>query len=98
MDFVFPPLKHQVQQQKDDHDQKASHRTFMVGERVYCLNHRGGSPKWLRGVISSVQGPVTVLVKLEDGKESRNHIDHIKSRNHDATDGRKETIMSQEHA
>ena len=46
LDFVFPSLKNQVQQQqerqKDDHDQKASHRTFMVGERVYCLNHRGG--------------------------------------------------------
>ena len=37
---------------------------------MYCLNHKGGSPKWLPGVISSVQGPVTVLVKLEDGKES----------------------------
>ena len=62
---------------------------------MYCLNHRGGSPKWLPGVISSVQGPVTVLVTLEDGKESRYHIDHIRSRNDDATDGRKETIMSQ---
>eukprot|EP00731_Ephydatia_muelleri_P033150 Em0025g106a len=54
LDFVFPSLKNQVQQQqerqKDDHDQKASHRTFMVGERVYCLNHRGGSPKWLSGL------------------------------------------------
>ena len=39
---------------------------------------------------------MTVLVKLEDGKESRYHIDHVRSRNHDATDGRKETIMSQE--
>ena len=100
LDFVFPSLKNQVQQQqerqKDDHDQKASHRTFMVEERVYCLNHRCGSPKWLPGVISSVQGPVTVLVKLEDGKESRYQIDHIRSRNDDATDGRTETIMSQE--
>ena len=45
-DFVFPSLKDQVQQQqerqKDDHDQKGSHRTFM-GERVYCLNHSSGS-------------------------------------------------------
>ena len=100
LDFVLPLLKNQVQhqqeRQKDDHDQKASHCTFMVGERVYCLNHRGGSPKWLLGVISSVQGPVTVLVNLEDGKESRYHIDHIRSRNNDATDGSKETIMSQE--
>ena len=100
LDFVFPSLKNQVQQQqerqKDDHDQKASHRTFMVGERVYCLNHRGGSPKWIPGVISSVQGPVMVLVKLEDGKESRYHIDHVRSRHNDATDGKKETIMTQE--
>ena len=100
LDFVFPSLKNQVQQQqerqKDDHDQKASHRSFMVGERVYCLNHRGGSPKWIPGVISSVQGPVMVLVKLEDGKESRYHIDHVRSRHNDATDGKKETIMTQE--
>ncbi|KAL5473689.1 hypothetical protein EMCRGX_G028208 [Ephydatia muelleri] len=45
LDSVFPSLKNQVQQQqerqKDDHDQKASHHTFMVGERVYCLNHNG---------------------------------------------------------
>ena len=38
---------------------------------------------------------MTVLVKLEDGKESCCHIDHIRSTN-DATDGIKETIMSQE--
>ena len=35
LDFVFPSLKNQVQQQqerqKDDHDQKASHRTFKKG-------------------------------------------------------------------
>ena len=95
LDIVFPSLKNQVQQQqerqKDDHDQKASHRTFMVGERVYCLNRKGGSPKWIQGVISAI-----VLVKLEDGKECCYHIDHVRSRNHhDATDGRKETIMSQ---
>ena len=68
LDFVFPSLKNQVWQQQekqeDDRDQKASHRTFIVGERVYCLNHRGRSPKWLPRVISSVQGPVMVLVKL----------------------------------
>ena len=33
---------------------------------------------------------------MEDGKENRYHIDHIRRRNHDATDCRKETIMSQE--
>ena len=50
-DFVFPSLKNQVQQQqerqKDDHNQKASHFTFIVEDRVYCLNHRGGSTKRL---------------------------------------------------
>ena len=100
LDFVFPSLKNQVQQQqerqKDDHDRKASHRSFVVGERVYCLNHRGGLPKWLSGVIRSVQGPVTVVVKLEDGKESRYHIDHVRSRSHDSTEDGNETMTSQE--
>ena len=97
---MFPSLKNQVQQQqerqKDDHDQKVSHCTFMVGERVCCLNHRSGSRKWISGVVSSVQGPALVQVQLEDGKESHYHIDYVRSRNHDVTDGRKETIMSQE--
>ena len=100
LDFVFPSLKNQVQRQqerqKDDHDRKASHRSFVVGERVYCLNHRGGLPKWLSGVIRSVQGPVTVVVKLEDGKESRYHIDHVRSRSHDSTEDGNETMTSQE--
>ena len=89
-------VQQQQERQKDDHDQKASHLTFIAAERVYCLNHRGGSPKRLPGVISSVQGPVTVLVKLEDGKESCYHIDQVKSGNQDDTDGKKETIVSQE--
>ena len=36
------------------------------------------------------------MLVLEDGKKSHYHIDHVRSRNNDATDGRKETIMSQE--
>ena len=55
----------------------------MIGMQVivhlWWVNHRGGSPKWILGVVSAVQGPVTVLAKFGDGRENRYHIDHIRS-------------------
>lgn len=83
LDFLFPSLKHHVrrnqERQKEDHDQTARHREFCVGEKVYCLSHRGGPRKWISGVITALQGPVTVLVELEDGRERRYHVDHVRS-------------------
>lgn len=35
-------------------------------EKVCCLNCRGEFHKWVSGVVTFVQGPVALLVKLDD--------------------------------
>lgn len=82
LDFLFPSLetrvrKHQ-EEQKERHDLNARHRSFQVGDKVYVLNRRGGSPKWSSGVITTILGPLTMLVRLEDGSTQRYHADHVR--------------------
>ena len=53
--------------------------TFNSDEKVYYWNFRRG-PVWLPGVISTVCGPVSFIVKTQDGQLIRKHIDHIRRR------------------
>ena len=46
---------------------------------LYVLNHRG-MPKWIPGKVTAVRGPLTLVVTLDDGTESRYHVDHVKER------------------
>ena len=83
LDFIFPSVEHHVtknqERQKENHDVHTRQRSFQVGEEVYVLNHRG-MPKWIPGKVTAVRGPLTLIVTLDDGTESRYHVDHVKER------------------
>ena len=34
-------------------------------------------PKWFTGVVEAVLGPLSYLIKLEDGRIIKRHIDHL---------------------
>eukprot|EP00731_Ephydatia_muelleri_P001377 Em0001g1377a len=82
LDFIFPSVEHHVtknqERQKENHDVHTK-RSFQVGEEVYVLNHRG-MPKWIPGKVTAVRVPLTLIVTLDDGTESRYHVDHVKER------------------
>ena len=67
------------ERQKENHDMHTRQRSFQVGEEVYVLNHRG-MPKWIPGKVTAVLGPLTLIVTLDDGTETRYHVDHVKER------------------
>ena len=63
--------------QKSQHDQHSRYRDIAVGQRVFARNLQPRLP-WLPGRVISSLGPVSVLIKLEDGRVWKRHIDHVK--------------------
>ena len=51
-------------------------REFSNGQEVFIRNFGVGS-RWISGVIVNSSGPLTWLIKLEDGKTVIRHADHI---------------------
>ncbi|KAL5503444.1 hypothetical protein EMCRGX_G010396 [Ephydatia muelleri] len=93
LDFLFPDVadnvKQNQQQQKQNHDQRATERFFVVGDKVYALNHRG-TPTWLPGTVSAVSGSRSLTIKFSDGRESRYHADHVRAREQDGRGGKED--------
>ena len=54
-------------------------REFSNGQEVFIRNFGVGS-RWISGVIVNSSGPLTWLIKLEDGKTLIRHADHIRNR------------------
>ena len=54
-------------------------REFSNGQEVFICNFGVGS-RWISGVIVNSSGPLTWLIKLEDGKTVVWHADHIWNR------------------
>ena len=65
LDFLFPDMadnvKQNQQRQKQNHDQRATERCFVVGDKVYALNRRG-TPTWLPGTVSAVSCPRSLTI------------------------------------
>ena len=85
LDFIHPDLSAKVTlQQERQHlasESGASFRAFLSGDKVYVLNFSpstSSSVKWLPGVVTSLAGPRSVRVALEDGTVVRRHFDHVK--------------------
>ena len=82
LDLLKPSLEDQVEhrqsQQKSNHDTNRT-KTFVKGECVYARGF-GTGPKWVPATIEEVSGPVSYLVKLEDGRVVRRHLDHLRRR------------------
>eukprot|EP00731_Ephydatia_muelleri_P018868 Em0011g908a len=87
LDFIHPDLSARVAlQQERQHlasESGASIRAFLSGDKVYVRNFSpstSSSVKWLPGVVTSLAGPRSVRVALEDGTVVRRHFDHVKFR------------------
>ncbi|KAL5491807.1 hypothetical protein EMCRGX_G017171 [Ephydatia muelleri] len=84
LDFIHPDLSARVTlQQERQHlasELGASIRAFLSGDKVYVRNFTSSSVKWLPGVVTSLAGPRSVRVALEDGTVVRRHFDHVKFR------------------
>ena len=65
-------------QQKEHHDRHCKEREISLGQSVWAKNFRSG-PSWIQAVVIGKVGPVTYLVRLENGEEWRRHIDHLRS-------------------
>ena len=61
---------------KQQHDRHAKDRTFLCGDPILAYNFHG-TPKWIRGTVQQVLGPVSYLVLLDDGRQWKRHIDHL---------------------
>ena len=61
------------------HDKRAKTHSFELGDSVFT--HCGGQKiVWLPGVIDSVTGPLSYVIRLADGRSVKRHIDHIRKR------------------
>ena len=82
LDLIRPDTRKVVErkqsQQKVKHDRHAHERTFQLEQTVMVRNFRNG-PKWVRGVIIKRKGPVTYLVRVDNGTVWKRHVDHIRS-------------------
>ena len=86
LDFIKPNAAARVemkqQKQKESHDVHSRKRSFEAGNLVYAQNFSSG-PRWLLGEVVKTTGPVSILVKLADGRMIRRHQDQVRIRKAD---------------
>ena len=78
LDLLHPNSESQVlakqAQQKSQHDRRAQHREFFVGQTVMARNLRPG-PDWVPTVVVERLGPLTYLVETSNKLLWKRHID-----------------------
>ena len=67
------------QNQKSHHDAHASKHHFTIGDTVFVCDFPSGK-NWFPGTLTQSKGPLSFLIKLDDGRVIRRHIDHIRER------------------
>ena len=50
-----------------------------IGDTVFVRDFPSGK-NWLPGTLTQSKGPLSFLIKLDDGRVIRRHIDHIRER------------------
>ena len=87
LDRMYPDLQRSVSDaqsmQKANHDRTSRPRQFSVSDHVLARNYGQGST-WLPGVVVGVDGPVSFVVRLHDGRTWRRHADQLLSAVHSA--------------
>ena len=82
LDFLFPDVSGRIERsqrkQKENHDNSKTLRMFAPGDKILAKNFRSSNPKWLSGEIIQSTGPLSYLIKLSNGVETRCHVDHIR--------------------
>ena len=85
LDLLVPNVRERVEhrqlQQKVLHDKSNERKMFKKGEKVYARSFGTGTgQKWVAAVIEEVSGPVSCMVKLQDNRLVRRHLDHLRPR------------------
>ena len=74
LDLMKPDLQARVQLYQDrmkaHHDHKAKERCFEEKEQVHARNF-GPGQKWVSGEITSITGPVSATIQLDDSEVQR---------------------------
>ena len=81
LDIIKPSLSNNMEKNRKMicRAQNRRMREFSNGQEVFIRNFGVGS-RWISGVIVNSSGPLTWLIKLEDGKTVIRHADHIRNR------------------
>ena len=83
--LLKPDVATRVQQsQKTSHDLHTKARSFRVGDLVFVCDFPSGT-LWLPGRVVKVNGPLSYLIELQDGRTVRCHVDHVRSRTVDTS-------------
>jgi hypothetical protein len=80
-DLLRPSMESHVaaqqSQQKLHHDSRAHTHQLSVGDVVLARDFLH-QPKWKKGQVLMQLGPLTYIIKLNDGRQWKRHIDHLK--------------------
>ena len=98
LNLLHPSLQGKINKKqklmKETNDRRAHERHFEPGDSVYIKNV-GQGLKWLVGTVGYVTGPVSYTVVLEDGRECRRHIDHVRARRANTRSAVTKTLSNQ---
>ncbi len=81
-------VAYRQEKQKEYHDRKAKLREFVISSRVYVRDVL--AKKWLSGTVEKRLGPVTYIVRLQDNRLWKRHVDHIRPKFDDGEDSIKD--------
>ena len=59
------------------HDRHAKARIFASGDAAHALRYHGNKESWVHGSIVEQTGPLSYIVRLEDGSVVRRHVDQL---------------------
>ena len=78
LDLLHPEISRKVEAKQKAGPNKTV-RQFSENDNVFVRNF-SGKPSWVPGTILKVTGPLSYVIKLQDGKTVRRHVDHVRSR------------------
>ena len=83
LDLLYPDLEKVVLskqvKQKSYADKSARPKEFHIGDSVYARNYAVGK-MWLPATVLGVDGPVSYVVRLDDGRVWRRHSEQLRHR------------------
>ena len=65
---VSKKVKTQQKKQVESHNNSQPLRRFNVDAKVYAKNFTSNTPKWIAGTVTKVTGPLSYIIRLEDGR------------------------------
>ena len=82
LDLVKPNIRQRVEinqlSKKIYHDTTAKVRPFVINDPVLVKNFSNSGAKWLQGHVIKAVGPLSYVIKLNDGRVFRCHVDHLR--------------------